>query len=368
MKKKNIAVLIEVDSSDTKIGAVNDVLDLARYSRGLNINFSLCGPINSQLETFARNLNMKVIKTKSCMISKKSIIPYLFNTIRWCYIIRRICPDVIHLNYVGWGPSLGLAAYLNKIPLVARAGGGDDPRNPSNKWISRYIANCEAQAKNLLCNAQLQSRVVIAGDLINLERLENNSYPHPLLPPKQFGVPRILFLGQLVHRKGLDVLIKALSGIDKEYDVLLVGGDWQKSGYPQEIKQMVHDFNMTSKVHFINHRTDGIAILKTCDVFVLPSRSEARPRSIIEAMLLNRCIISTVTGGIPSLIDDGTTGLLAPPDDAQILQKILNKVIVSKQLRNRLGQAAGQIARKEFSPYRTAQRYYNTYQELLTTT
>lgn len=360
---KKIHVLIEVDSSDIKIGAINDVLDLIRYSGKVNIRYTICGSITSEFENILSNLGAQVINKQSRIISKKNILTYLLDVFNWYLILGRIHPDIVHFNYISWGPSLGFAAFLRKIPMVCRAGGQYIKNNLSSKWISLYLANCEVQANDLL-NSILHDRVVVVGDLINFDRIAKNDPPHPPLPEKS-KTPRILFLGQLVRRKGIDILIEALAGVDQEYEAFLVGGNWHDRGYPQEIKKMVDDYGIGSKVKFIDHRSDAIAVMKTCDIFVLPSRSEARPRSIIEAMLLGLCVVSTKTGGIPTLVKDGETGLLAEADNTKMLSELLQQVISSQELREKIGKAARLKSVQEFDPKMTAKNYYNVYRSLL---
>lgn len=354
-----ITVLIEVDSSDTKIGAINDILDLVRYSDKSVVNFIVCGPVNFYLERELNILGVHVIQKESVKRSKSKIVQYLLSTFGWYSLLGRLLPDVVHFNYVTWGPSLGLAAYLRKIPMVGRAGGGYIKNNPSNKWLSTYLANCEEQAKGFL-NSPLQDRVVVVGDLINFERLTFIAPPDPPLPIKT-SIPRILFLGQLVERKGIDLLVRALAKIELDYEVLLVGGDWNEKGYPQEIKKLVTLNNLSSKIYFFDHRPDAIAIMKTCDIFALPSRSEAIPRSIIEAMLLGRCVVSTKVGGIPTLIKDLETGYLVDVENVPMLSRILEKVIRSKEVRDKIGSAARLDSEKTFNPCLTAKKYFFTY-------
>jgi glycosyltransferase involved in cell wall biosynthesis len=98
-------------------------------------------------------------------------------------------------------------------------------------------------------------------------------------------------------------------------------------------------------------------VLRECDVLVLPSLSDARPRCIIEAMSLGLPVIATSVGGIPTLVDDGATGLLVPAGDPQALARAIRRLADSPGLRSRLGRAGRARAEMEFRPERTARRY-----------
>ncbi|MCY2924869.1 MAG: glycosyltransferase family 4 protein, partial [Planctomycetota bacterium] len=103
-----------------------------------------------------------------------------------------------------------------------------------------------------------------------------------------------------------------------------------------------------------------------CDVFVLPSLSEARPRVVIEAMILGKCVVATRTGGLPSLIEEGVTGVLVPPGDVAALASVLDDVIRDGARRRELGMAAQRRAAVAFDPRATVRNYLREYTRALT--
>lgn len=357
-------VLIELDSNDLKIGAVNDALDLARYSRDLDVVYYLAGSLNDEFSKVAEDCGIKLVHYRSRQMSRFHFFSYIFSVIRWLFLIKKICPDIIHLNYVSWGPSLGFAAYLCGIPVVARAGGTYNPRNLTHRWVSRYIANCAQQGSDL-ANSILADKIVVAGDLINFERFKNLEFFSGPYPAKSNDTVRFLFLGQLVERKGIDILVNAFSSVSKNCELFLVGGDWSSLGFPQKIKKMIKYLNLTDRVHCLNHREDAIALIGDCDVFVLPSLSEARPRSIIEAMLIGKCVLSTDVGGIPSLVQNGQTGLLVKSKDIHSLGEAIEKLVKDSELRKSLAINARQYALQTFDPVKTVKNYIDIYIDVL---
>ena len=72
-------------------------------------------------------------------------------------------------------------------------------------------------------------------------------------------------------------------------------------------------------VVFTGRRDDVPAVTAALDVAVLPSYREALGLAILEAMALSRPVVATHVGGIPEMIEDGRTGLLVPPHDAEAL-------------------------------------------------
>lgn len=357
-------ILIEVNSADLRIGAVNDALDLAELAGPAGAQFIICGTLSAELRAEAERRGMTIAHGRSREFSRRAFPAYVADVVSWMYRLWQWRPDVVHLNYAGYGSSLACAAWQCGIPVVARSG-PYLPKNPSNRWISAYLANCRAHADSLLDSA-LRDRVSVAGDLYRPDRVQRTMTPERPLPPPREGVTRIVFLGQLVERKGLHVLIDALARTRSKCEVLLAGGDWASSGYPQRIKAMASQAGpLNHRIYFENHRQDVGAVLSTADVFVLPSLSEARPRSIIEAMSLGVAVIGSDAGGIPSLITHDETGLIVPAGDPQKLADAIDRLASSPELRRRLGTAARAYVERECRADRTAREYLNVYQRVI---
>jgi len=363
MANEPLKILLELDSSDLKMGAVNDAIDLAHFTRPLGARLMFTGAVSEELRAKALAMDVPVITGRSRTISKPGLPLFAGSVLGWLAKLLWIRPDIVHLNYSAYGPSLALAAHLLGIPVVSRST-EYDPASRANRWINAFVANGKSHARSLLASP-LADRVYIAGDLFRPERLAGTPVSAKPLPPRA-SRPRFLFLGQLVERKGIGVLIKAFAQMRSDADLLLVGGDWNQAGYAAEMKKLIAQLKLGDRIHLENHRTDIAALLQQCDVFVLPSLSEARPRSIIESMCAGRPVLSTNVGGIPSLVDDGITGILVAPDNVPQLAAALDRLAASSTLRQQLGAAAAAKAQLEFQPEKTAARYHALYRSLAT--
>jgi len=361
----NLRVLIELNNADLRIGAVNDALDLAELAAPQGVDFLLCGPLTCEFCEEARQRGIQTASIRSRAFSRRGLPLYAIDVLAWILRLAKWRPDVVHLNYSGWGPSLACASYICGIPVVARAGGPVISENLSNRWVSAYVANCQAHAADLL-SSPLASRVVITGDLFRPDRVRSTMGLERTLPPKKRGVARLVFLGQLVERKAIDVLIDAFSRVGSAAELLIVGGEWNAPGYPQRLKAMAEKLGVASRIHFENHRQDVGAILSAADVFVLPSFSEARPRSIIEAMSLGVPIVASDVGGIPSLVTHKKTGLLVPAGDPGALAVAIDHLLQSSSLREQLGEAGRKRVEQDCRPDRSAIEYVRLYQDLAT--
>ena len=359
-----LTILLELNSADLRIGAVNDALDLAELARPAGATFILCGPLTGEFRAEAARRGIQTAWAVSRPFSRRKLPLYAVDVLAWMARLARWRPHVVHLNYSGYGPSLACAAWQCGIPIVARAGGPFIAGNLSNRWVSAHVANCRAHADALLASP-LANRVAVTGDLFRPDRLRMTMRRERDLPVRRPGVARIVFLGQLVERKGLHVLIDALSRTQSACELLLAGGDWDGPGYPQQLKSMAAATGLLSRIHFENHRGDIGAVLSDADVFVLPSLGEARPRSIIEAMSLGVPVVASAVGGIPSMITGDETGLLVPPGDPARLATAIDRLVQSPDLRRRLAVAARAYAERDCRADRTAAEYVNVYRRLV---
>jgi glycosyltransferase involved in cell wall biosynthesis len=356
-------VLVEMNNADLRIGAVNDALDLAELASPTGVRFTIAGPLTDDFQREAANRGAATVPASSRAFSRRELPFYAVDVLRWLVRLRRLDAHVLHINYASFGPSSACAARILGIPVVGRPGPFLDG-NPSNHWIAAYAANCRAHADALLASP-LADRVAVTGDLFRADRLRATRQPVRPLPPKRDGVVRLLFLGQLVERKGVHVLIEAFAKACSGAELLLVGGDWQAPGYPQRLRAMAREAGIDRHIHFENHRTDIGALLDAADIFVMPSLSEARPRSVIEAMSAGVPVIASATGGLPSLVAHERTGLLVPPGEVDHLAGALNRLIQSAAARTRLGDAGRESVEQQCRPERTAREYVALYRRAI---
>jgi glycosyltransferase involved in cell wall biosynthesis/GT2 family glycosyltransferase len=169
------------------------------------------------------------------------------------------------------------------------------------------------------------------------------------VPPAQSGETRLLFVGRLEARKGIDVLLEAIPGVLEKYPeaVLDIVGDdtiARPDGktYKGEFLKRRLAPHLASRVHF-HGRVEEDALRRfyqQCDVFVAPSRYESFGLVFLEAMVFGKPVIAGDAGGGPEVVTHGETGLLVAPGDAGELHKALDTLLADPALRQRLGEAA----------------------------
>ncbi len=154
------------------------------------------------------------------------------------------------------------------------------------------------------------------------------------------SIPRILFLSNYMLNKGILTLIDAIEILkNKGYNLnaRLVGGpiDFTK----ENLQKIIDGKKLSDCVHITGplYNDDKISELENADIFVLPSKSEAFPLVILEAMQFSLPVVSTFEGGIPEMVADNETGFLVEPDNTEELAEKIGILLDNKDLRTTMG-------------------------------
>ena len=175
----------------------------------------------------------------------------------------------------------------------------------------------------------------------------------------KFGINHeniILYVGQLIERKGVNYLLKAHEKLSDKYDVglVLVGSGNQK----QELMKLCED-NAIDNVHFIDFvQKDALPqYYAIADVFVLPSTEEVWGLVINEAMACGLPVISTdKVGASIDLIKQGVNGYVIPASDVDRLFESLEMILSDSKLKSSMGKASEEII-NDFTISHAAKRF-----------
>ena len=205
------------------------------------------------------------------------------------------------------------------------------------------------------------SRVaVIPLGLEDVSRRERIS-PRPLASE----TVRLLFVGRLEARKGIDVLLavaKRLLPGHPQVRLDIVGNDQipgpQGISYRKAFEGDSEAAEILDRVVFHGEVSDEVlrGFYHACDLFVAPSRYESFGLVLVEAMMFGKPVISCDTGGVPEVVADGMSGLLAKPGDAASLEACLVRLLESPNLRDQMGTSARKRYLEHFCPISTAKK------------
>ena len=178
------------------------------------------------------------------------------------------------------------------------------------------------------------------------------------------GRPIVLFVGRLVYYKGIDVLVRAMRGVDA--DLVVVG----RGPLESELREVAVANGSASKINWVEPTGDDelAAYFHAADVFCLPSvvSTEAFGLVQIEAHATGTPVVSTdLPTSVPYANLDGVTGLTVAVGDADALTGALNRLLEDPGLRARLGEAARQRALTKFTIPRMVEQMLAVYAEAI---
>ena len=159
------------------------------------------------------------------------------------------------------------------------------------------------------------------------------------------GPLRVMFMGRVIPDKGADVLLRAVAQVDgNDLEVMIVGrpgfaADAPLSDHERQLRELAAGSGAAVRFQTFVPRAELPAILRTADVFVIPSRwPDPSPLTVGEALATGLPVVASRIGGIPEAVGDA--GILVPPDDPAALADALRGLIDDPARRAALGQAA----------------------------
>lgn len=172
----------------------------------------------------------------------------------------------------------------------------------------------------------------------------------------------IFSAGRLNHQKGFDLLI---SVAEKAKDK---GHDWQfviagEGKLKNELVQSAEKAGVASMVRFIGFSDQVPALLKSSDIFVLPSRYEGMPNALLEAMSIGKASVATNVNGAPELVEDGISGFLVESENVGQLFARLEHVLGDEKLRSKFEENAIARVQQSFTVEKMVDQIEKLFQE-----
>jgi glycosyltransferase involved in cell wall biosynthesis len=177
----------------------------------------------------------------------------------------------------------------------------------------------------------------------------------------------ILFVGDSEDRnKGARFLIEACARLQHEIDFRLLFKD-KKEKDMKVVPPLVWKHGLKRFVEYIPRLTTDelVALYNSAQVVVSPSLYEGFGLPAAEAMACGTAVIATTAGAFPEFIEDGRTGVLVPPGDADALTDAIKSLIADPERCARMGAAASEHMRTHFTWERTARMTVDLYEEVL---
>ncbi len=179
----------------------------------------------------------------------------------------------------------------------------------------------------------------------------------------QEGCALVLTVANLRPEKGHDVLLEAARitlgrGVAASFFVVGYGP------LSDALASAKSDLGLGNRFTFLGRREDVFRLMVAADIFVLPSRLEGLPVTLMEATSVGAAVVVTSVGEIPKIITNGVDGLVVPPGDPETLAGAIEKLVKDAPMRANLGEAAMRLSER-FDGTRATRRIEAIYRQVL---
>ncbi len=285
-------------------------------------------------------------------------------------ILREFQPQLLHAHFAT--ESTALAQQLARehaIPFTFTSHGYDIYRKPPADFAARaaaagaVITVSEANAAYIAQTFGVNRshiRVIPCG--VDTTRF----YPNGAVP--HTGPPVILAVARLVAVKNLSLLLKGcalLRNQDLNFRCVIVGEG--EGACRADLERLRSELGLQDLVEMpgVADQDTVRKLWQTATVGVLTSTSEGMPVSLMEAAACGVPVVATAVGGVPELVLDGVTGLLAPSGNPEVLARALQWVLLDPDLRTRMSLAARRRAEQHFSVARQVDQLTAVWSDIL---
>ena len=284
--------------------------------------------------------------------------------------IRATRPDVIHVHSSKASLVGRIAGWLEGIPVVYTVhgwgfGAGRPALQSAIVWaserltrgmVAKYLAVSEADDRSGRRALGLKGDLILAVPNAVVDDA-------PRANPRQ--ADRFIMVARTDVAKDHQTALRAFALARTSMRFALVGDGTDDPAFVS----IANDWAgaATGRIELLGGRSDVAALLSGSAVFVLASKYEGLPLSILEAMRAGLPVIASRVGGVPELIVDGVTGRLVPPGDHEALAAAMTELASDATLRQRMGQASRERFETRFSMNHLRNRVAEVYEALITT-
>ncbi|HET6597171.1 MAG TPA: glycosyltransferase [Anaerolineales bacterium] len=280
------------------------------------------------------------------------------------YTLRRAPGQHLHAHFIDRAATVALvASRLLGIPYSVTAHASDIYVNPvllrEKLANAKFVSTCTAYNRSYLSQFGkdlFNHKLLCIYHGLELERYVN-------VQRTKLGRPVILSVGQLQERKGLSYLVDACGILQDrgiQFECRIVG----EGPLRQTLQDQIHRLGLDNSVRLLGAlpHEEVIAQYQEATVFALPAilgkdgDRDGIPNVILEALSMGLPVVSTAHSGIPEVIEEGTNGLLVPPEDGEALSSALARLICDPEMQIAFGKAGRQIVADRFNPEKNARR------------
>ncbi len=334
-------------------------------------------------DVFYRKLAEKGIRTRRLSLHRLTrqtshlvryfvfFVPEVFSLFR---LFRKGDFDLIHMNG-SYQIKSAIAGKIAGVPVVWHL--NDTSTLPAIKkafvLAARYCADGFIVAGKRVYDYYIRGSVLDRKPFVEIHAPVNTDVFDPDAVERDERISsregiKILTVANINPLKGLEFFIDMAHYLSLKYRNLsfFVGGavyDSQKSYYESLIEQA--ESRNLSNVVFLGRLDDVASALKSADICVFASISEASPTSVWEAMAMGKAVVATDVGSVSQYVEDGRSGFIVPTRDAESLAGRVELLINDPVLRERMGREARAVARERLDVSVAAEKHARFYQAIV---
>jgi len=354
-------------------GLENGIINLVNNMDDFKFENTIC--CLTQGGDFEKRLNKNIKVSK--MFKKPGNDYQLY--IKLIKYLKEIKPTIVHTR--NWAGMDGIiVAKIAGVPIIIHGEHGFEiadliSQNRKRKFIRKLVLSTMVDkivtvSKNLK-NRLINEIKIKPEKIIHIPNgVDTNKFNiyRKEFTRKKFGFKKGDFIIGIVARldpiknhKTLISAFKEIVTIHPNTNLVIVGDGSLRN----KLENQTYQLGIKNKVIFMGERDDVPEILKTFDIFVLPSLNEGMSNTILEAMATCIPVIASNVGGNPELVIDGRTGFLFPTNDVESLVQKIKTYILHPELKQKHGYNAHKRVEEKFSLDQMVRRYEELYLELV---
>jgi len=161
--------------------------------------------------------------------------------------------------------------------------------------------------------------------------------------------------------KGIDLAIRTVGELGEGYRLVVVGDGWERPN----LEALVAELGLGDRVELRPFSEGARDLYPTFDVYLLPSRLEAFPVTVQEAMQAGVPVVATDVGSVREAVDDGETGFVVPVEDVGALAGAVRRLHDDPALRASMGARAAEVGRERFDVEAGVRAWEDLYREVV---
>ena len=296
---------------------------------------------------------------------------------RMAEALRDLAPDIVHSQYTDWGPcgqDAGLPTVATIHGMYHRESALYSPwRRLAARYHLHFFWKSLREMKHIINISPYVEQELRPHTEATFWYVPNPINPQFFdLDPARAEPGRFLYVGWLIPPKGMMELLQAFARayrLHKDIRLRLVGEPRRaKHLYLKRLKEYVAKERLGGAVEFVGTLGHGGGLFdefERASALVLMSRQEVAPLTISEAMASGTAVISVRLGGIPYIVDDGRTGLLAEPGDVEGFAARMVELAKDPERCREMGRLGREKAMREFHPDRVVDRTLEVYEQVI---